>query len=173
MFHNPNEEWYFSHENSAVQIESLFKYNEIESLIKSTPNSKSRGIDGVSYEDLEVSCNYYCHVLVNVMNVILINHRLSSYWKEAVLQRILKKKCTIENLSTLRDISLLPVCYKILSKAICYNNNNNNNIIIIIIIIIVKSIVATKTALLIKILSSHHHNHKSQKKLCSYKEIAW
>ena len=38
-----------------------------------------------------------------------------------------EKKCTIEDLSTLRDISLLPVCYKILSKAICYNNNNNNN----------------------------------------------
>ena len=38
-----------------------------------------------------------------------------------------EKKCTIEDLSTLRDISLLPVCYKILSKAICYNNNNNNS----------------------------------------------
>ena len=30
-----------------------------------------------------------------------------------------EKKFIIEDLSTLRDISLLPVCYKILSKAIC------------------------------------------------------
>ena len=30
-----------------------------------------------------------------------------------------EKNFTIEDLSTLRDISLLPVCYKILSKAIC------------------------------------------------------
>ena len=65
------------------------------------------------------SCDDYCHVLVNIMNVMLINHRLSSYWKEAVIQRIPKKKFTIEDLSTLRDISLLPVCCKILSKAIC------------------------------------------------------
>ena len=101
-----------------MQIESLFKYDEIESLVKSTPNSKSGGTDGVSYEDLKDSCDDYCHVLVNVINVMLINHRLSNYWKEAVIQRIPKKKFTIEDLSTLRDISLLPVCYKILSKAI-------------------------------------------------------
>ena len=50
---------------------------------------------------------------------MLINHRLSSYWKEAVIQRIPKKNFTIEDLSTQRDISLLPVCCKILSKAIC------------------------------------------------------
>ena len=74
-----------------MQIESLFKYNEIESLIKSTTNGKIGGIDGVSYEDLKDPCDDYCHVLVNIMNVMLINHRLSSYWKEAVIQRIPKK----------------------------------------------------------------------------------
>ena len=74
-----------------MQIESSFKYDEIESLIKSTPNAKSVGIDGVSYEDLKDSCDDYCRVLVNIMNVMLISHRLSSYWKEAVIQRIPKK----------------------------------------------------------------------------------
>ena len=49
-FNNPNEERYFNHENSEVQIESLFKYDEIERLIKATPNGKSGGIDGVSYK---------------------------------------------------------------------------------------------------------------------------
>ena len=57
---------------------------------------------------------------------MLINHCLSSYWKEAVIERIPKKNFTIEDLSTLCDISLLSVCYKILSKAIC------NEIILII-----------------------------------------
>ena len=71
-FNNPNEERYFSHENSVVQIEALFKYGEIESLIKSTPNGESGGINGVSYEDLKGSCDDYCHVLVNIMNVMLI-----------------------------------------------------------------------------------------------------
>ena len=60
-----------------------------------------------------------CHVLVNIMNVILINHRLSCHWKEAITQRIPKKNFNIEDQSTLRDISLLPVCYEVLSKAIC------------------------------------------------------
>ena len=83
-----------------MQIESLFKYDEIERLIKATPNAKSGGIDGVSYEDLKDSCDNYSHVLVNIMNVMLINHRLSSYWKEAVIQRIPKKNVTIEELST-------------------------------------------------------------------------
>ena len=62
-----------------MQIESLFKYDEIESLIKSTPNRKSGQIDGVSYENLKDSCDDYYHVLVNIMNVMLVNHRLSSY----------------------------------------------------------------------------------------------
>ena len=60
------------------------------------------------------------------MKALLINHCLSSYWKEAVIERIPKKNFTIEDLSTLCDISLLSVCYKILSKAIC------NEIILII-----------------------------------------
>ena len=55
-----------------MQIESLFKYDEIESLIKSTTNGK-------------------IGLLVNIMNAMLINHRLSSYRKEAVIQRIPKK----------------------------------------------------------------------------------
>ena len=57
---------------TVVQIESLFKFDEIESLIKSTPNGKSGGTDCVSYEDLKDSCDEYCHVLVNIMNVMLI-----------------------------------------------------------------------------------------------------
>ena len=97
MFINTNEEAYFQHENILVEQEPLFKYVEIESLIKTPPNGKSGGIDGVSNEDLKDSCDEYCHVLVNIMNVMLINHRLSCRWKEAVIQRNLKRNFNIED----------------------------------------------------------------------------
>ena len=102
-----------------MEQESLFKHVEIESWIKTSPNGKSGGIDGISYEDLKDSCDEYCHVLVNIMDVILINHRLSCHWKEAIIQKIPKKNFSIEDQYTLRDILLLPVCYKVLSKASC------------------------------------------------------
>ena len=114
-----------------MEQESLFKYVEIESLIKTSPNGKSGERDGVSYEvsyevsygvsyeDLKDSCGEYCHVIANIMNVMLINHRLSCHWKEAIIRRIPKTNFNIEDQSTLRDILLLPVRSKVLSKAIC------------------------------------------------------
>ena len=119
MFLSTNEEPYFRHEIIVVEEESLFKYVKMESFIKTSPNGKSGGIDGVSYEDLKDSRDEYCHVLVNIINVMLINHRLSCHWKEAITQRIPKKNFNIEDQSTIRDILLLPVCYEVLSKAIC------------------------------------------------------
>ena len=50
---------------------------------------------------------------------MLISQRISTSWKDSVVQRIPKKNFTEEDLSTLRDISLLPTCYKILLKALC------------------------------------------------------
>ena len=73
FFINTNEEPSFGHENIVVEQESLFKFVEIENLIKTSPNGKSGGIDDVSYENLKDSCDRYCHVLVNIMNVILIS----------------------------------------------------------------------------------------------------
>ena len=103
-----------------MEQESLFKYVEIRNLIKTSLNGKSGGIGDVSYEDLKDSCNNkYCHVLVNIMNGILNSDRLSCHWKEAIIQRISTKNLNIEDQSTLRDILLVPVCYKVLFKAIC------------------------------------------------------
>ena len=49
---------------------------------------------------------------------MLVNLRLSRHWKNSLIQRIPKKNYDENDLTTLRDISLLPVCYKVLSKAI-------------------------------------------------------
>ena len=99
--------------------ESLFKYVKIENLIKISPNGKSGGIDGVSYEDLKDSRDEYFHVLFKAMNVMLIDHRLSCHWKDAIIQRITEKNFNLEDQSTLSDVTLLPVCSKVLPKAIC------------------------------------------------------
>ena len=94
LFINTNEEPYFRHENILVEQEPLFKYVEIESLIKTSPNGKSGGIDGASYKDLKDSCDEYCHVLVNIMNVILINHRCHVYGKRLLFREIRKRIST-------------------------------------------------------------------------------
>ena len=73
MFINTNKEPHFRQKNIVVEQESLFKYFEIKSLIKKSPNGKSGGIGGVLYEDFKDQCDEYCHVLVNIMNVMLIN----------------------------------------------------------------------------------------------------
>ena len=71
------------------------------------------------YEDLKQIFLDYGHTFVNVLNVMLLNKRVSSLWKCCIIQRIPKKSFVETDLSTLRDISLLPTCYKILSKALC------------------------------------------------------
>ena len=51
--------------------------------------------------------------------VSLINGKISSYWKHALISRTPKKDFNEDDLSTLRDISLLPTLYKIFSKVLC------------------------------------------------------
>ena len=96
-----------------------FSINEIESIINSCPKRKSCGSDGVFYEDLKKIFSNHGHTFVNVLNVMLLNQRVTSLWKRCIIQRIPKKSFVESDLSTLRDISLLPTCYKILSKALC------------------------------------------------------
>ena len=69
------------------------------------------------YEDLR-NCNRD-EEIVNIMNVCLVNQLVSAFWKHCVISRIPKKNFNPDDLSTLRDISLLPVSYKVFSKALC------------------------------------------------------
>ena len=109
---------YIKADDVVVTRDYFFKSEEIQAIVKSLPNGKSGGIDGVRYEDLKEMFSNNGHILVNIMNIMLVNFRFSRYWKECVIQRIPKKNFD-ENDLTMRDISLLPVCYKVLSKAIC------------------------------------------------------
>ena len=59
------------------------------------------------------------YAFVNILNVALVNLQIPTSWKKSVVQRIPKKNFSINDLSTLRNVSLLPTCYKVFSKAIC------------------------------------------------------
>ena len=93
-----------------------FRWKEI---IMSCPNGKSSGCDGVKYEDLKSSWNIVGLTLVDIFNISMLNYKISSSWKHALTNRTPKKDFNEADLSTLRDISLLPTVYKIFSKAIC------------------------------------------------------
>ena len=118
-FHNNGDDRYFDKDNCEVTRDDYFKLDEIERIVKSLPNGKSGGADGVTYEDLKEMFDIQGNVLIDIYNVMLVNLRLSRHWKNSLIQRIPRKNYDENDLITLRDISLLPVCYKVLSKAIC------------------------------------------------------
>ena len=93
---------------NTIHRGDYFSIDELEGIVKSCPNGKSCGVDGVFYEDLKKMFPDYGHVLTNILNIMLINQRILTSWKHSVIQRIPKKNFTEEDLSTLRDISLLP-----------------------------------------------------------------
>ena len=68
-----------------------FGIDDIESIVNSCPKRKSCGSDGVFYEDLKQIFLDYGHTFVNVLNVMLLNQRVSSLWKCCIIQRIPKK----------------------------------------------------------------------------------
>ena len=51
----PEENWYFDREAvmNTIHRGDYFSLDELESIVKSCPNGKSCGVDGVFYEDLK------------------------------------------------------------------------------------------------------------------------
>ena len=101
----PEENRYFDREAvmNAIHRDDYFSIDKLEGIVKSYPNGKSCGVDGVFYEHLKKMFPDYGHVLTNILNIMLINQRILTSWKHSVIQRIPKKNFTEENLSTLRD----------------------------------------------------------------------
>ena len=100
-----NKADYSDRSSVAVADEELFRHEEIETILKSCPNGKTCGIDGVSYEDVKASWNDHGDVLVDIFNISLQNLKLSDYWKHSAIQRIPKKNFDVNDLSTLRDFT--------------------------------------------------------------------
>ena len=91
---------------ASVNYGHFFSYDEIESTVKGCPSGKSCGADGVTYEDMREMFSENGYVFVNILNVVLVNLRIPTSWKKSIIQRIPKKNFSINDLSTLRDVSL-------------------------------------------------------------------
>ena len=106
-----------SNANHNLSVD-LFTEAEIESVIKKLPNGKSPGLGGVQYEDVKKNFDRVKKNLVDAFNVTLLNRKIPRDWKHDLIKRIPKKNFQQEDLTTLRDISLLSVVYKIFSRCI-------------------------------------------------------
>ena len=115
----PVDQRYFEVRYECIQDIELFRSEEICKIVQTCPNGKSCGNDGVTYENVKSHWGEQFQCITGIFNTILINLKWPSSWKHAVIQRIPKKNFDINDLSTLRDISLLPVLYKIFSKCLC------------------------------------------------------
>ena len=95
---------------------SAFTIEDIEKVIVNLPNNKASGSDGVTYETLKATRRTSCHILKSIFNTCLLNGKVPSSWKGALIHRIPKKVNVPEDPSTWRDISLLPSIYKVFMK---------------------------------------------------------
>ena len=95
-----------------------FSPHEVENVIRSLPSGKKWGIDGVCYEDYRANIEHEKVNVSSILNTVTNFRRTPRGWKHALIRRIPKKNYIPENLSTLRDISLLPSIYKIFAKCL-------------------------------------------------------
>ena len=82
---------------NTIHRGDYFSIGELEGIVKSCPDGKNCCVDGVLYEDLKKMFPDYSHVLTNILNILLINQRISRLWKHCVIQRIPKKNFTEED----------------------------------------------------------------------------
>ena len=100
-----------SYEHSVEVPE--FSMDEVENVIRSLPSGRKWGIDGVCYEDYKADIENEKVNVLSILNVVNNFRRAPRGWKHVLICRIPKKNYIPDNLSTLRDISLLPSIYKI------------------------------------------------------------
>ena len=97
----------------------MFSLEEINTIVKECPSNKACSYDGVFYEDIATNWDVSGEKVIDIYNTVLINLKTPSLWKMALIERIPKKNYCEADMTTLRDISLLPTIYKIFSKALC------------------------------------------------------
>ena len=117
------EENFIMRENSVAHDEGvpveLLTYAEVQKSLSSSSTGKSPGIDGVRYEDIKNNWDEYGEDIVRLFNIILTNKKSPISWKYAIIQLNPKKNFNRNDLSTLRDISLLPPLYNVFSRCLC------------------------------------------------------
>ena len=87
-------------------------------VIKASPPGKKWGYDGVRFEDFKKNVSNTSVEVSNILNVIKYCKKSPRTWKGAFVRRTPKKNYNPNDLTTLRDISLLPTIYKIFAKCL-------------------------------------------------------
>ena len=96
-----------------------FSTDEIRNVTFSCPDHKSAGKDGIKYEDIKSKWGNIEADIRNIFEIVTINRRIPDDWKQSIIRRIPKKNYDPLDLSTLRDISLMLILYKIFVKCLC------------------------------------------------------
>ena len=91
----------------------LFTAEEIQRVLRKLTNGKSPALDGVRYEHLKKEYHEKGIDIISCFNICLINKKVPSSLKHDIIQRIPKKNFQQQDLTTLRDICLSSVIYKI------------------------------------------------------------
>ena len=84
-----------------------FLPQEVRPVMKALPSGKKWGYDGFRYEDLMENLDDIDTEICNVLNSIVTFRKAPRTWKHTLIRRNPKKKYDTNDLSTLRDISLL------------------------------------------------------------------
>ena len=77
------------------------------------------GTDGLAFEDIRLHWEEFGYDICKICNLVSVNRKIPATWKHAIIQRNPKKNFNINDLSTLRDISLLPTLFKVFSRCLC------------------------------------------------------
>ena len=95
-----------------------FTPEETGNIIRGLPCGKKWGYDGVCFEDFKKDIYYTSVEVSDILNVIKYYKKSPRTWKGALIRRNPKKNYDPDDLTTLRDISLLPTIYKIFAKCL-------------------------------------------------------
>ena len=95
-----------------------FAAAEIKNALLSMRRGSAPGKDGARYEDIKKKWEQVKNDVEDIFNIVLYYKRVPRGWKHELVRRVPKKNYDPDDLSTLRDISLLPCLYKLFIKCL-------------------------------------------------------
>ena len=102
-------------ENGNDREIPLFTAGEIKNVLLSMHRGSEPGKNDARYENIKKKWEQVKNDVKDIFNIVLYYKRVPRGWKHKLVRRI-PKKTDPDDLSTLRDISLLPCLYKLFIK---------------------------------------------------------
>ena len=98
--------------------ETPISESEVRCAINKTPNKKSPGVDGVTYETFKKHINKLAPPLTAIFNVCITHRRVPAAWKHGVISLLSKTLRPSAHIEDWRPISLLLSSYKLFMSVI-------------------------------------------------------